>query len=195
MRIIAGRYKGHRLATLKGSGTRPTRDRVREAVFNILEPKGPFLRVADLFAGSGAMGLEALSRWGGTALFVDSSRPALECIRENIIRLKLEERVEVQKRDLIRGIDFLKTPARPFDLIFMDPPYGKGWSALILPSLFNPSLLDQKGVLVLEHDAADPVPRQVGSWETGAVRRYGRTRISIYQPSTLSLTPPTTEFQ
>jgi 16S rRNA (guanine966-N2)-methyltransferase len=194
MRIIAGRYKGHRLATLKGSGTRPTRDQVREAVFNILEPKGPFLRVADLFAGSGAMGLEALSRWGGTALFVDSSRPALECIRENSIRLKLEERVEVQKRDLSRGIDFLKTLARPFDLVFMDPPYGKGWSALILPSLFSLSLLDQKGVLVLEHDASDPVPRQVGSWETGEARRYGRTKISIYQSLTLSPTPPTMEF-
>ena len=189
MRIIAWRYKGHRLASLKGCDTRPTRDRVREAVFNILEPKGPFLRVADLFAGSGAMGLEALSRWGGTALFVESSRTALECLRENIIRLKLEGRVAVLKRDLSRGIDFLKTLGQPFDLIFMDPPYGKNWGALILPPLLNTALLEEKGVLVLEHDATDPVPRQVGSWEAGEVRRYGRTGISFYQSSIHSIDP------
>ena len=87
MRIIAGRFKGHRLASLKGSQTRPTQDRVREAIFNILEAKGPFTRVADLFAGSGAMGLEALSRWGGTALFVDSSRASLAFPSRTISRI------------------------------------------------------------------------------------------------------------
>jgi 16S rRNA (guanine966-N2)-methyltransferase len=184
MRIIAGRYKGHRLASLKGSTTRPTRDRVREAVFNILEPKGPFSHVADLFAGSGAMGLEALSRWGGTALFVDSSPLALECIGENINRLKLEGRAEVLKRDLRRGIDFLKGSARSFDLVFVDPPYGRDWSALILPAIFGLPLLNEKGLLVLEHDAKDPVRRQIGSWEAVEARQYGRTRISIYQSST-----------
>ncbi|HMK66186.1 MAG TPA: 16S rRNA (guanine(966)-N(2))-methyltransferase RsmD [Thermodesulfobacteriota bacterium] len=183
MRIIAGRYKGHRLASLKGTSTRPTRDRIREAVFNILEPKGPFLQIADFFAGSGAMGLEALSRWGGRALFVDSSQSALECIRGNIIRLKLEGRAEVLKRDLRRGIDFLKASARSFDLVFVDPPYSREWSALILPSIFGLPLLNAKGVLVLEHDAKDPVPRQIGSWEAGEARQYGRTKISIYQSS------------
>jgi 16S rRNA (guanine966-N2)-methyltransferase len=194
MRIIAGRYKGHRLATLKGLSTRPTRERVREAVFNILEPKGPFLRVADLFAGSGAMGLEALSRWGGTALFVDSSLSALECLRENIIRLKLEERAEVLKKDLSRGTDFLKASAQSFDLVFADPPYGKDWSALILPSIFGLPLLNEKGLLVLEHDASDPVPRQIGTWKAGEARRYGRTRISIYQSMTQTQ-PPLAEWE
>jgi len=129
------------------------------------------------------MGLEALSRWGGRALFVDSSQSALECIRGNIIRLKLEGRAEVLKRDLRRGIDFLKASARSFDLVFVDPPYSREWSALILPSIFGLPLLNAKGVLVLEHDAKDPVPRQIGSWEAGEARQYGRTKISIYQSS------------
>jgi 16S rRNA (guanine966-N2)-methyltransferase len=181
MRIIAGRFKGHRLASLEGGQTRPTRDRVREAIFNILESQGPFLRVADLFAGSGAMGLEALSRWGGTALFVDTSPMALNCLRENSRRLQVERQVQVLRRDLGRSLDFLKTKAEPFDLIFMDPPYGKGWGGLLLPSLLSLPLLKTGGVLVLEHDAVETVPQQVGPWEAGEARRYGRTRVTFYQ--------------
>jgi 16S rRNA (guanine966-N2)-methyltransferase len=185
MRIIAGRFKGHRLASLKGSQTRPTQDRVREAVFNILEHRGPFSRVADLFAGSGAMGLEALSRWGGTALFVDVSPIALNCLRENIRRLQVEGQVQVLRRDLGRGLDFLRTGTEPFDLILMDPPYGKGWGGLLIPSLLGLPLLAEGGVLVLEHDAFETVPRQVGPWEAGEARRYGHTRVTFYHNSAL----------
>jgi 16S rRNA (guanine966-N2)-methyltransferase len=185
MRIIAGRFKGHRLASVKGSQTRPTQDRVREAVFNILEQRGPFLRVADLFAGSGAMGLEALSRWGGTALFVDASPIALNCLRENIRRLQVDEQVQVLRRDLGRGLDFLRTRTKPFDLIFMDPPYEKGWGGLLIPSLLSLPLLDHGGILVLEHDASETVPRQAGPWEAEEARRYGRTRVTFYHNSAL----------
>jgi 16S rRNA (guanine966-N2)-methyltransferase len=180
MRIISGICKGHRLASLKGRQTRPTQDRVREAIFNILEPKGPFQVVADLFAGSGALGLEALSRWGGTGLFVDSSRAALDCIRENILRLKFEDRAQGIHRDLAQGADFLIARKRPFDLIFMDPPYGQGWSALIIPKLLSLPILEEKGILVLEHDQTETPPPQVGRWIIGDERRYGRTRISFY---------------
>ena len=180
MRIIAGRCKGHRLAPLKGRQTRPTQDPVREAIFNILEPEGPFLRVADLFAGSGALGLEALSRWGGTALFVASSRTAVDCLRKNIGLLKMEERTRVIQRDLSQGGRFLNKVGGPFDLIFMDPPYGQGWSELIIPSLLSLPILEEKGVLVLEHDLSEPIPEKVGNWRIEDQRRYGKTRVSFY---------------
>jgi 16S rRNA (guanine966-N2)-methyltransferase len=181
MRIIGGTCKGHHLAPLKGRQTRPTQDKVREAIFNILESDGPFLRVIDLFAGSGAMGLEALSRWGGKAVFVESSREAIICLRDNIGRLKMEGSAQVIHRDLGRGINFLKKINGPSDLIFMDPPYGQGWSSVILPNLLDPSIVETTGIVVLEHDSKEPIPLQVGDWEIGDQRRYGQTRVSFYK--------------
>ena len=181
MRIIAGQCKGHHLAPLKGGKTRPTQDRVRESIFDILESSGPFLKVGDLFAGSGALGLEALSRWGGTAVFVEISRPAIECLRENIRRLKLEANSRLVQRDLARGVRFLEKSGAPFDLIFMDPPYGQGWCDLIGSALLSLPLLKENGILVLEHDLSEPIPEKVGNWEIRDQRRYGQTRVSFYK--------------
>ena len=181
MRIIAGQCKGHRLAPLKGGQTRPTQDQVREAIFNILGSEGPFLKVADLFAGSGAMGLEALSRWGGAALFVETSRAAVDCLRKNIGLLKMEGKARVIQRDLSRGVRFLHKVGGLFDLIFMDPPYGQGWCEALIPSLLSLSILEEKGVLVLEHDLKEPIPGQVGDWGIRDQRRYGQTRVSFYK--------------
>ena len=183
MRIIAGHCKGHRLAPLKGRQTRPTQDQVREAIFNILESEGPFLKVADLFAGTGALGMEALSRWGGSALFVDSSRRAIDALRENIRRLKMEESSRVIQRDLDRGVHFLLKAGSPFDLVFMDPPYGRGWCAPIITSLLKLPVLEETGVLVLEHDLTESVPLAVAEWGVADQRRYGQTRVSFYKNS------------
>ncbi|MBA4394538.1 MAG: 16S rRNA (guanine(966)-N(2))-methyltransferase RsmD [Desulfobacca sp.] len=180
MRIISGTGKGRQLAPLKGRQTRPTQDKVREAIFNILESNGPFLRVIDLFAGSGAMGLEALSRWGGKAVFVESSREAIICLRENIGRLKMEDKAQVIQGDLGKGINFLKKIGGPFDLVFMDPPYGQGWCNVIIPKLLTSSIVESTGIVALEHDLKEPIPLQVGDWEIGDQRRYGQTRVSFY---------------
>jgi 16S rRNA (guanine966-N2)-methyltransferase len=180
MRIIAGTCKGRRLAPLKGGKTRPTQDRIREAIFDILEPRGPFLHVADLFAGSGAMGLEALSRWNGRAVFVEYSRPAVDCLRENIHRLKMEDQSRLIQRDLGRGVQFLAETGDPFDLVFSDAPYGQGWCNLVISSLLNPPVLKATGILVLEHDLKEPIPEQMGDWGIRDQRRYGRTRVSFY---------------
>jgi 16S rRNA (guanine966-N2)-methyltransferase len=181
MRIIAGTCKGHHLTPLKGRQTRPTQDRVREAIFDILEPIGPFLKVADLFAGSGALGLEALSRWGGTAVFVESSRSAAYCLRENICRLKMEDSARLIQRDLSRGVKWLRQFGGPFDLIFIDPPYGQGWGLAIIPPLLSLPVLKEDGILVLEHDLKEPVPETVGGWGIMDQRRYGKTRVSFYK--------------
>jgi 16S rRNA (guanine966-N2)-methyltransferase len=181
MRIIAGQCKGHHLAPLRGGKTRPTQDRVRESIFDILEGYGPFLNVADLFAGSGGLGLEALSRWGGSAVFVEFSRPAMDCLRENIRRLKMETKTRLIHRDLARGVHFLIKNGAPFDLIFMDPPYGQGWCELITSSLLSLPVLNESGILVLEHDLKEPIPETVGGWGVGDQRRYGQTRVSFYK--------------
>ncbi len=181
MRIIAGQCKGHHLAPLKGGKTRPTQDRVRESIFNILESYGPFLKVVDLFAGSGALGLEAMSRWGGTAVFVEYARPAIECLRENIRRLKMEARSRLIQRDLGRGVHFLVKSGAPFDLIFMDPPYSQGWCNLVIGPLLSLPVLSETGILVLEHDLKEPIPENVGDWGIGDQRRYGQTRVSFYK--------------
>jgi 16S rRNA (guanine966-N2)-methyltransferase len=181
MRIIAGSRKGFRLGPVKGRRVRPTQDRVREALFNILEQEGPFTNVADLFAGTGAMGLEALSRWSGSALFVDSDPAAIAGLRENLRRLKLEEAGRVQLRDLSRGLGFLKKLGAPFDLIFLDPPYGRDWCLKLIPEILSGPLLTDRGVLVLEHDQGDSAPERVGPWTAADRRRYGRTRITFYR--------------
>jgi 16S rRNA (guanine(966)-N(2))-methyltransferase RsmD len=180
MRIIAGTCKGHRLSTLKGRLTRPTQDRIREAVFNILEGYGPFLEVADLFAGSGALGLEALSRWGGKAVFVDYSKTALEYLQANITRLKMTEKSRVIERDFSKGVAFVKKIGSPFDLVFLDPPYGQDWGPRILPPLFRLPIVKETGVMVFEHELQDRVPEKIGEWEIRDQRRYGRTKVSFY---------------
>jgi 16S rRNA (guanine(966)-N(2))-methyltransferase RsmD len=183
MRIISGLYKGRGLASLKGRMTRPTRDRVREAIFNILEPDGPFLMVADLFAGTGAMGLEAISRWQGRAVFVETSPAALECLRENIRRLEVGEKVSIIPRDLSRGAGFLLKNGAPFDLIFLDPPYGRGLCRPIVTSLLSLPILAERGTAVLEHDLQEPIPPRLGDWQIGDQRRYGQTRVTFYKSS------------
>jgi 16S rRNA (guanine966-N2)-methyltransferase len=181
MRIIAGSHKGFRLAALPGPGIRPTQDRIREALFNILEIHGPFLKVADLFAGSGALGLEALSRWPAEAVLVDSSRPAVELIRKNIRRLGLETRTRVIQRDVTRGVGFLAYEGGPFDLVFMDPPYGRGLARKLVPAIILKGLVSDQGLLVVEHETGESLPGDFKSWALSDRRFYGRTCISFYQ--------------
>jgi 16S rRNA (guanine966-N2)-methyltransferase len=181
MRIIAGSRKGQRLTALKGLRTRPTQDRVREAIFNILEQQGIFTNIADLFAGTGAMGLEALSRWSGRGLFVDSDRGGGENLRENIRRLKFETASRVVARDLSRGVGFLEKMGAPFDLILVDPPYLRGWGQRIVEGVLTASLLTAEGLLVLEHDQKEVVPEEVLGGRLADQRRYGQTLISFYR--------------
>jgi 16S rRNA (guanine(966)-N(2))-methyltransferase RsmD len=181
MRIIAGNRKGQRLTALKGTRTRPTQDRVREAIFNILEQQGIFTNIADLFAGTGAMGLEALSRWSGRVLFVDSDRGVIENLRQNIRRLKFEAVSQVAVRDLSRGVGFLIKMGAPFDLILVDPPYLRGWGQRIVEGMLTESLLTDQGLLVLEHDQKETVPERVPGGLLADQRRYGQTLISFYR--------------
>lgn len=172
MRVVAGTARGRRLVAPKGDDVRPTGDRVREAVFNALGSMGVLLdaEVLDLFAGSGAMGIEALSRGALHATFVDSSRRSLDAVRANLAACGFSDRATVVHSD---GAAFLRAdPARRFDVAVLDPPYGfDGWTAL---------LAEVRGdVVVIESD------REIDPGPASAVlrqRRYGSTVVTIVGP-------------
>lgn len=182
MRIVAGSHKGKRLAAPTGRGIRPTSDRAREALFNILEHglddfdiEGA--RVLDLFAGTGALGLEALSRGAGFALFIDNGAEARGLIRQNIEALALTGCTKVWRRDATR-LGEAGTLA-PFDLVFADPPYGKGLGEQALASALAGGWLAERAVVVLEEDA-DAEVGTVDGLTVEDERSYGDTRITIF---------------
>jgi 16S rRNA (guanine966-N2)-methyltransferase len=163
MRIIAGALRGRRLVAPEVHSTRPTADRTRQAIFNVLEHAAwarPIegARVADLFAGSGALGLEALSRGAASCLFVESARPAADAIERNLQDLGCADRARLIRGDARRG---LPREAGPFDLVFLDPPYGKGLDLAALAAA-PPGWLAPQATVVIERAAADPAPEPPG---------------------------------
>lgn len=174
-RIIAGTARGRRLAAPRGLGTRPTSEKVRGAVFNLL---GQFFEggaVLDLFAGTGALALEALSRGCERAVCVEGDRAAAEVIRGNAERCGFAGRVEVIRAPVQSALSRL--PAGGFDLVFIDPPYADGPDAALLGA----SAVARAGArVVAEHDARRPPPDQVGALTLLDRRSYGDTGVSIY---------------
>ena len=173
MRVVAGAHGGRRLRAPGGRGTRPTADRVREAVFSMLG-QVTALHVLDLFAGSGALGIEALSRGARQAVFVDSARRAVEAVEANLAQLGIE--AEVHRRDALAYIDSVGEELR-FDLVFLDPPYD---SALRLaPELSRrlPAILSADALIVSESDKRSPLEL---SLPLRLERTYGDTRIALH---------------
>lgn len=172
VRIVSGSRKGARIYAPKGRDTRPTSDRTREAAFNLIGPVDG-ARVLDLYAGSGAMGLEALSRGAASATFVEGGRDAVRTIERNLDKLQLTG-ARVVHGDAIR---FLATDAGVYDLVLCDPPYGPLDAAL---ARYLPPRLAPNGLLVLETDAREPEPELPLALRTS--RRYGAARITLWQP-------------
>jgi 16S rRNA (guanine(966)-N(2))-methyltransferase RsmD len=173
MRVIAGSRKGHRIDAPMGLATRPTSDRVRENVFNLVQTSIEDAVVLDLFAGSGAMGIEALSRGAERAVFVESHAQACRAIEHNLDKLRLTG-AEVVCNDVAR---FMAAETRTYDLVFCDPPYGD--YASIEPALarYAPKLLADEGVLVLETSAKQEPQLPL---EQRTSRRYGSARITLF---------------
>lgn len=148
MRIISGQQKGQRIGAGRSSRIRPTSDRVRESIFNVLREEVENKRVLDLFAGAGGLGLEALSRGAEWVTFVDSSPRSITLLKSNLEKLNLRNCSKVIKLD---GLKALKRLRETFDLIFADPPYGKGFLQRIVDSVVRSRILREGGILVLEH--------------------------------------------
>ena len=180
MRIIAGEFRGRRLAAVKGR-IRPTSDKVREAIFNILGPAVAEARVLDLFAGTGALSLEALSRGAADAVLVEEHGAALSVLRENLETLDLKERTRVMAMPVSGAIRKLAAQEAQFNLIFLDPPYGRGLALKTLTALQASGLLRPDAVIVTEHSHREALPERLGRLLLNQGRRYGDTAITIYE--------------
>jgi len=179
MRIISGSLRGKKLHTFKGTDIRPTSDRTREAVFNILSQRVPGAHVLDLFAGSGAMGIEALSRHAATATFVDKAPAAIALIKKNIDACGLEKKARVIQWDIARSLDCLGSVQMPFDLIFLDPPYGRHLAGSALTHLADSRAVAPETCLVLEHGHAEILHLPSDKFQLKDQRRYGKTLVSF----------------
>ena len=182
MRVIAGALGGRKLAAPRGLGTRPTSDRVREALFMSLEPLTD-LRVVDLFAGSGALGIEALSRGARWVDFVESDARARRVLEENLASLDLESRSQVWHLRLPRGLEALHDALGEADLVLGDPPYGGREANAVLAALGAEGRLGASARVVIEHHGKDSLPEAVGVLRCARRRRYGETVVSLYQVS------------
>lgn len=182
MRIVGGRHRGRRLVAPAGSDTRPTTDRTRESLFNILaharwaaDPDADLIEgavVVDAFCGTGALGLEALSRGAARCRFLDLGRPALDAVRANVAALGEGERASVLRADATRP----PAPAEPCTLAFLDPPYGKGLAPRALEGLAKAGWLAPGAIVIVEVGGDDPLPPPPG-FAALDERRYGDTRV------------------
>ena len=179
LRIIGGKFKGRRLRAVRGTRTRPTSDRTREAIFNIITSEVRNTRVLDLFAGTGALGLEALSRGAQSAVFIDISRQSLSVLQENLAGLSLESPNRVIRWDLTKNLNCLLSMPQAFDLVFLDPPYNKNLIIPVLNHLRISQSLANSARIIVEHSQREPFEPDRLAFEFVDQRRYGKTLVSF----------------
>ena len=177
MRVITGSARGRRLKELEGQETRPTTDRVKEGMFSILQFDIEGRRVLDLFAGTGQLGIEALSRGAASAVFVDRRKDALNLIRENLKTTGLSGRAQVTAGD---SMEYLRTLRERFDLIFLDPPYEAGLLEPALAHIAEFDILAPGGILVAEHPAGRTLPALQPPYSIHRTYRYGKIGLTVY---------------
>ena len=181
MRVIAGSARGVPLFTPTGNDIRPTLDRVRESLFNILMNRVEGCRFLDLFAGTGANGIEALSRGAASAVFVDQDIKALDLIQRNLKKTRLETSAECHRLVLPKGIaTILGRNGVPFDVVFCDPPYAFSGHLALLAEIKSQQLLAVDGVIVMETSSDMELPQQVGDLSQTSRRVYGDTALSFF---------------
>lgn len=180
MRVIAGEFGGRPLEAPRGRNTRPTSDRVREALFMALGPLDG-LTVVDLYAGSGALGIEALSRGATRVHFVESDRSTRAVIERNLANLGITSRAELWGLHLPRGLKRVAGPLREAGLVLADPPYGGEDARVVLTALGAEGVLRAGARVVLERHAKDAVPEVAGVLVRSRERRYGETVVDLYE--------------
>lgn len=175
MRVISGLARGRRLESLEGNDVRPTTDKVKEAVFNIIQFNLEGRRFLDLFAGSGQMGIEAISRGARQSVFVDQSRRSINVIRNNIAATGFEDKALIVNRD---ALSFLATNSEKFDIAFLDPPYSTGVLQSVLPAVAEN--MSRAGFIICESPLKEKLSENFGEFTLDRSYHYGKIKISIY---------------
>lgn len=180
MRVVSGKCKGMPLKAVSGKTTRPTTDKIKEAVFNII---GPYFNGGiglDLFAGSGGLGIEALSRGLDRMIFVDRDKNAIQTIYENIHKCGLEQYAEVYRNDADRALKAVIKRELQFDYIFLDPPYRKQQLEKLVEKIGENKLLHPNGAIICEYGSEFQLPDQIADFIKNKEEQYGITTVSIY---------------
>ena len=178
MRVITGKARGIVLKTPTGMATRPTADRVKEAIFNIIQFDVPTARVLDLFGGTGQLGIEALSRDAKSAVFVDEREDACRLIRENLKRTKMEQFGRVIRSDYMA---YLRTCRDKFDIILLDPPYAEVFLENSLKMITEIDILQSGGIIVAERPIGKELPWEFPGFDRSRDYKYGNTLVTIYR--------------
>lgn len=178
MRVITGKARGVQLKTPQGMQTRPTADRVKEALFSIINFDLPGASVLDLFGGTGQLGIEALSRDAKSAVFVDASADACQLIRENLKRSKLEGQGRVVRSDYM---EYLNKCRESFDIILLDPPYAEVFLENALKRITEIDILKSNGIIVTERPLGKELPWEFGGYTRSRDYKYGKTLLTIYR--------------
>lgn len=178
MRVITGSARGVRLQAPKGMDTRPTLDQVKEGIFSAIQFEVEGRRVLDLFAGSGQMGIEALSRGAKSAVFVDMRQDACAVVRSNLEKTRLTPNAQVLRSDYM---SYLSHCRETFDLIFLDPPYAEIFLENALKSISEIDILSECGILICERPAEKTLPALIGCLHVSREYRYGRVAVSLYR--------------
>ena len=184
MRVIGGNARGRQLKVPKGQALRPTAGRVKESLFDILPHDLSGAKILDLFAGTGNLTIEALSRGAVEAILVDSSAQSGKAIRENLRRLNLASRGKLWMMPVTRALPLLARQGETFDLIFMDPPYERRLIEPALKIIDKETLLRDSGVLIAEHSVREPITFHLETLNLTDQRRYGSTTLSFFRPIT-----------
>ena len=187
MRVIAGEFKGRKLTGLNGMQIRPTSDRIREALFNILAQKINNAVVLDLFAGTGAFGIEALSRGAAKSYFIDKSIESVQIINQNIELCNIKEIAEVFEHDVCTALVPKILFEQKFDIIFMDPPYNKEFIPGILENIDLLSIMHDKSTIIVEHSLKENNLEKVSGLDLYDKRIYGKTLISFFRKKQISI--------
>ncbi len=178
MRVITGKARGVQLKTPDGMQTRPTTDRVKEALFSIIQFDIPGARVLDLFGGSGQLGIEALSRGAKSAVFVDAGEPACKLIRENLKRTRLEQDARVVRSDYLA---YLQRTREQFDIIFLDPPYAEVFLENALNCITEIDILQSGGIIIAERPLGKELPWEFEGFQRSRDYKYGNTLLAVYR--------------
>jgi len=181
MRVISGKAKGRRLIAPKGGAIRPTADRIKESLFNILPRDFSGMKILELFAGTGNISIEALSRGAESALLVDASERSARIIRENLRRLELTDRAQMWVMPVRRALNAVGRQGSKFDVIFLDPPYDQKLVGRSLELIASVDPVYSTGLVVAEHSVRETLKTSYGSLSLNDQRRYGDTLLSFFR--------------